>query len=326
MSVSLRGKSVLQVSATAVLVALAALGAVRTSAGIQGSGIKAFAAIGPITSAGSGSVVVGGVEYSTSGAQVDVDGAPGSQSQLHVGDVVSISGTDFGKGRGHDAAATSVAFNGNVRGTVSGVDVPASTLFVLGQTVHVTPATMFDPSIQATGLQGLHNGAALEVSGFADAAGNIVATRVATAGNSGLARVTGAVRDLNPRQMTFSINSLLVSYANATVTGVLSEGTQVAVQGPQPAGTNGTLSATRVDLDSTLQAEAGTDGRIEGVITDFASPNYFEVNGQPVRVDSQIHLNQHAPLGLDVSVKVTGVFDANGVLVAKKVQTQDKDD
>ncbi len=326
MSVSLRGKSVVRIAATALLVALAVVGTVRTTAGIQGSGIRVFAAIGPITVAGSGSVVVGGVEYSTAGAEVNVDGAPGTQSQLHVGDVVSISGTDFGKGRGHDMAATSVAFSGNVRGAVSGVDVPSSTFFMLGQTVRVTPTTAFDPSLQAGGLQGLQNASGLEVSGFADAAGNIVATRVGTTGNSGGARVTGAVRDLNPTQMTFSINSLIVSYANATVTGVLSEGTQVAVQGLQPAGTNGTLSATRVDLASTLQAEAGTDGRIEGLITDFASAHYFEVNGQPVMVDSHTHLNQHVPLGLDVSVKVTGVFDANGVLVAKKVQTRNEDD
>jgi hypothetical protein len=127
---------------------------------------------------------------------------------------------------------------------------------------------------------------------------------------------------LNPAQMTFSINSLMVSYADAVVTGTLSEGTLVIVQGPEPVGTTGTLSASRVDLVSALQAEVGTDGRIEGLITDFPSTNYFEVNGQPVTVDSRTHLNLHAPLGLDVSVKVDGVFDVNGVLVAKMVQTK----
>jgi hypothetical protein len=324
MSVSLRSKSVLHISATVLLVAVAALGAVRTTAGIQGSGIRMFAAVGPITAAGSGSVVVGGVEYSTAGAQVDVDGAPGMQSQLHVGDVVSIGGTDFGRGPRHDQTATSVAFSGNVRGAVSGVDVPSSTFFVLGQTVHVTPTTAFDPSLQSAGLQGLQNGAELEVSGFSDAAGNIVATRVGTAGGSAVARVTGAVRDLNPTQMTFSINSLIVSYADAVVTGTLSEGAQVAVQGLQPAGPNGTLSAARVDLVIALQAHAGAEGRIEGLITDFPSANYFEVNGQPVTVDSHTHLHLHAPLGLDVSVKVTGRFDSTGSLVAKQVQTQNE--
>ncbi len=326
MSVSLRRKNVLQLSATATLAALAALGTVHTTAGIQGSGIRVFAAVGAITATGSGNVVVGGVEYSTAGAQVDVDGAPGSQSQLHVGDVISISGTDFGKGRGHDSAATSVAFSSNVRGAVSGVDVPSSTFFMLGQTVHITSTTAFDPSIQPTGLQGVQNGVVLEVSGFADAAGNIVASRVGTTGNGAIARVTGAVHNLNPTQMTFSINSLIVRYADAVVTGTLSEDAQVTVQGPQPSGANATLSAARVDLASALHAQAGTEGRIEGLITDFPSANYFEVNGQPVTVDSRTHLNLHVPLGLDVSLKVTGTFDATGALVAKQVQTRNKDE
>jgi hypothetical protein len=323
MSVSLRGKSVLQVSAAAVLAALAALGTVRTTAGIQGSGIRTFAAIGPVTATGSGSVTVGDVEYSTAGAQVDVDGVPGSQSQLHVGDIVSIEGTDFGKGHGHDSAATSVTLSGNVRGAVSTVDAPSSTIFLLGQTVYVTPSTTFDPSLQWAGLQGLHAGSVLEVSGFADAAGNIVATRVGSADNGALARLTGTVRDLNPTQMTFDINSLVVSYANAVVTGALSEGAQIVVQGPQPTGTNA-MSAARVDLASALPVEAGTEGRIQGLVTDFGSAHSFEVNGQAVSVDSQTRLNLHVPLGLDVSVKVTGVFDATGVLAARKVQTMNK--
>ncbi len=76
----------------------------------------------------------------------------------------------------------------------------------------------------------------MEVSGFADAAGNIVATRVETTGDSAVARVTGL----------------------------------------------------------------------------------------PVVVDSQTHLNLHVPLGLDVAVKVTGVFDATGTLVARNAHSKVK--
>ena len=77
MAVSLRPRSVLQILATAVLLVVAALGAVRTTAGIQGSGVREFAAIGPITALGSGGVTVGGVDYSSSGARIDIDGHPG---------------------------------------------------------------------------------------------------------------------------------------------------------------------------------------------------------------------------------------------------------
>src|SRR5690242_5090924 len=59
-------------------------------AGIQGSG-RAAAVRGPI--AGFGSIFVNGVEYSTSGANVIVDNQPGSEGQLHAGQIVTIKGT-----------------------------------------------------------------------------------------------------------------------------------------------------------------------------------------------------------------------------------------
>ncbi len=321
MALPLRRKSVLQLSATAALVVLAALAAVRSTAGIQGSGLRAFAAIGPITALGSGTVTVGGVDYSTGGAQIDIDGHPGTQQQLQPGDVVSLQGTLLRGGRWQVAAANTLTFNGNVRGAVSGIDISSATFYVLGQTVHVNSSTQFAPGIQPAGLQGLQNGAVVEVSGFADSSGDIVATGVSSVGQSGVARVVGTIQNLNPQQQTFNIRSLVVSYAGAVVTGTLAEGTAVAVQGPQPAA-NGTLSARQVSVAPALQAQPGAAGRIEGLITDFASANYFEVDGQPVSVDAQTHLNLHMPLGLNVSVKVTGVFDGNGTLVARKVQSK----
>jgi hypothetical protein len=321
MAVSLRGRRVLQIFATAALLVVAALGAVRTTAGIQGSGVRVFAAIGPITAVGSGGVSVGGVDYSTSGAGVEIDGHPGKQDQLHTGDVVSLRGTLSQGGHLHKAAASSVTFSSNVRGAVSAVDVPSATFFVLGQTVHVTSDTQFDPSLQPAGLQGLQNGADVEVSGFADAAGDMVASRVSSVGDSGVARVVGTVQNLDPQQKTFNIQSLSVSYANAVVQGTLSDGTSVAVEGPQPAG-NDALGATQVNVATALQAQPGAQGRIEGLITDFASANYFEVDGQAVAVSAQTHLNLHVPLGLNVYVRVTGVFDANGTLEASKVQSK----
>ncbi len=73
MAVSLRRRSILHFSTGAVLVAQAALAAVRTTAGIQGSGFQLFAAIGPITAVGSGSISVGGIDYSTAAAWIDVN-------------------------------------------------------------------------------------------------------------------------------------------------------------------------------------------------------------------------------------------------------------
>jgi hypothetical protein len=73
-------------------------------AGIQGSGspvAAGYTSVGPIT--GFGSVIVDGVEYSTTGAQIRIDDEPAPESQLRVGQIVSINGSVNGwhHQRGH---------------------------------------------------------------------------------------------------------------------------------------------------------------------------------------------------------------------------------
>lgn len=322
MSMLLRRARVPQISATVAVLACAVLGAVQSTAGIQGSGFRTFAAIGPITAVGSGSVSVGGVEYSTGGASVDINGNPGDTTQLHPGDIVTIDGA-LSAGHGHKdgSAASFVTFSANVRGAVSAVDVPSAILFVLGQTVQVTADTKWDAGIQGSGLQGLQSGAMVEVSGFADAAGNLVATRVGAAAGSRGARVVGTVRNLNPSRHIFDINALVVSYGSAAVSGSLAEGASVVVEASRGA-MGSTLAADTVDLQTAVPAEPGAEGRVEGLITDLASPDYFEVEGQPVTVNARTHLNLPVPLGLNVGVKVTGVFDGYGTLIAHKVESE----
>jgi len=113
------------------------------------------------------------------------------------------------------------------------------------------------------GLAGLQNGTVVEVSAFANSAGELVASHIeAKAQNSGV-QVVGPLQALDAARQTFRIKSLVIDYHSAQVEGVLAEGTAV---------------------------------------------------------DSRTKLHLHRPLGLDVAVRVTGTFDANGVLVASKVK------
>src|SRR5215475_14542086 len=70
-------------------------------AGIQGSGFRSMAIVEPVTGVGVGTVSVGGVPYSDSGATLEADGQTGSPSQLKVGDVVTAYGH---LGNGNNAA------------------------------------------------------------------------------------------------------------------------------------------------------------------------------------------------------------------------------
>ncbi|MEA3181255.1 MAG: hypothetical protein QOI59_4778 [Gammaproteobacteria bacterium] len=306
---------------TAGLVTLAVLAATNSSAGIQGSGLRSLLAIGTVTETGNGHsniIVVGGIPYSTSRAAFKIDGHAGLPAQIHTGDVVSLIATD--PADGGTAAATQVAFEGSVQGKVSDIDAPSSTLFILGQTVHVTSQTVFGSNIQPGGLLGLQSGAVVEVSGFANSVGELVATLIEAKGQSNVARVAGSVQTLNQIQHTFYVNSLKIDYGNAHVDAVLTDGAPVTVQGVK-FGADGALIANLVRAAGVTPGQPDSLGRIQGLITSYSSGAYFEVNGQPVSVGAQTKLNLPVPIGVDVEVNVTGTFDTNGVLVADSVQT-----
>src|SRR3979411_1792526 len=102
--------------AAAVLL-LAAWGGPPRLAGIQGSG--SGGASGPIT--GFGSIFVNGVEYATSNAQIRIDDQPGAESQLLVGEVVTVTGSVNSDGK--TGTATQVTFSSDVAGPTTGVDI-----------------------------------------------------------------------------------------------------------------------------------------------------------------------------------------------------------
>jgi hypothetical protein len=314
-------RTVLPPLMTAGLVTLAVLAAMSSSAGIQGSGFRSLLAIGTVTEPGNGNsniIVVGGIPYSTSGALFQIDGHGGTPGQVHAGDVVSLIATD--PADGGTAAATQVTFNGGVQGKVSGIDVSSSTLFVLGQTVHVTSQTVFGSNIKPAGLLGLQSGDVVEVSGFANSGGELVATRIEAKGQSNVSRVVGSVQTLNQTRHTFYVNSLKIDYGNAQVDAVLTDSVPVTAQGVKFA-TDGALIANLVRASGAAHGQPASIGRIQGLITSYSSSAYFEVNGQPVSVGAQTKLSLPVPVGVDVEVNVTGTFDTNGVLVADSVQS-----
>jgi hypothetical protein len=313
---ALRFKRSLQLAGLLGMSIAAVLVSVRTPAGIQGSGFRSLAVIGTVTAVGDG-ITVGDVTYPTPGATFKIDGEPGSQAQLRNGDVVSLRGTT--SANADQSSVFEVTFNGNVQGAVSGIDVQSGSFLVLQQAVHVNPATIFGSGIEPASLAGLRNGAVVEVSAFANSAGELVASRIEAKAQNDGAQVVGALQALDAARQTFRINSLVIDYHGAEVEGVLAAGAAVVVRGAS-IGTDGALIAGVVEVLPTVNGEPGGVGRIEGLITRFPSSSYFEVDGQPVTVDSHTKLHLHRPLGLDVEVKVTGTFDANGVLVASKVK------
>jgi hypothetical protein len=275
---------------------------------------------------GFGSVIVNGVHWSDgsdgSSVKITLDDADGDARDLRVGMVVQVEGDDNGNGTGR---AHTIRFENLVRGPVEIVDVPGNTLLVLGQTVKVSGATVFDDSTgTVTGLTGIAIGDIVAVSGWFDnldptQPNNIVARRIEkkNAPFTGELKVEGFVKSIDATAKTFKINNLVVDFSAAQfpngAAAALANRLFVDVRThalPTPLG--GTLVAEIVKVKDAKPAPAdGAQVEVEGIITDLDPvAKTFKVGGIPVdatAIDISALVN-----GLKVEVK--GTF-TNGVLV-----------
>ncbi len=286
--------------------------------GISGNGI----AIGPVTTFGS--IVVNGVRYETGAANFTInDVAGGTQTDLKVGDVVEVIGTINSDGT--TGTANSVVFDDSVKGPVESIDLVAGQLIVLGQTVFVSPDTSFDDGFSPASLDGVSVAQIIEVSGQFDANGNIVATRIEPKPVGTQFEVHGSVTALDRVNMTFNLSNLVVDFSAATLdnfpTGQISDGDFVEAKGTM-LGTAGELLATKVELETILPgANDGDHLEIEGFITRFVSAQDFDVAGVTVVTNGNTAFDggTATDLGLNIKVEAEGSIDANGVLVATRI-------
>lgn len=276
---------------------------------------------GPISTFGS--VVVNGVRYNTDAAVFTVNGQAGSQDDLRVGQIITVSGTV--DDNGVDGTANEVNFDDNVKGPIQSIDIATSQMVVLGQTVLISPETSFDDSISPASIDGLNVDDIVEVSGLVDSSGRITATRIELKPAGTEFEVLGTVSNVDTANLLFNITGLVVNYSGATLDnfagGQISNGDFVEAKGLSLNG-NGELAATKVELKNGLpNIGDGVHVEIQGFITRFASAQDFDVAGLPVTTTASTSYEGGVAgdLGLNIKVEVEGEIDANGVLVARKV-------
>ncbi len=97
----------------------------------------------------------------------------------------------------------------------------------------------------------------------------------------------------------------------------------VNVQGSSISADGAILATSQSRCLAGLGAAANDKGQIEGLITQFTSASDFVVDGQRVTAGSTTELVlRGTTLALNVPVKVRGTFDANGVLVAARIEVK----
>ncbi len=302
---------------TAVALACLFVASGDGTAGIQGSGFRSAVVRGPISRFGS--IFVNGTEYDVSAANIQLDGAAGSQSQLRVGQVVTVK-ADI-NAAGTAGVATNVSFSSDVLGPVAQVDLAGGSLVILGQRIRLIGDTLLDPQLPLGGILGLVPGIKLQVSGAPNAAGDIVASRIdLVLGGSSTARIQGAVQALNTSAHTFRVNAQTVAYGAITPVGTLANGSTVAVEGTVPPG-QAALQASSVAVVSGIGGVADEGGDIQGLITAFNSASDFAVGAQRIATDADTHVELNGQvLGPNLAVEVWGFFNADGVLVAREIE------
>ena len=199
--------------------ALAGLAATLLAIGCGGGGGGASDAGGSAFTVGTingfGSIIVDGVRFDDSRAQVvDDDDQAHDRSELKLGMTVEVlSDRVQVASAGASAHASHIRFGAEIVGPVEALDAAAKQLTVIGQIVDVTDTTVFEDDLTG-GLAALVVGDIVEVHAqFNSANGHYVAKRIEKKAQVNFFRLRGVVSNLDTTAKTFHIGGATLSYA-----------------------------------------------------------------------------------------------------------------
>jgi hypothetical protein len=281
--------------------------------GIGGTGITQ----GRVT--GFGSVFVNGIEFDTDNASFTVNNLSATQNDLAIGMVVRISGSsDSVTATG---SADSISYDSLIEGLVNRNDVTQSnTLTVMQQSITVDGDTVYDNPIDATLLADLPVNSEVEVSGFTDGSGSILATRIevkSLAWAGGELEISGVISELSGT--TFQIGNLLIDASS--IETIPPEGAFVEVKGSRFSG--GMFIAQSIEIEdegSSVVADDGEEVEIEGQITQSLDTNdRFTLNGQVVDASATSFSGATSQLTVGRVAEVEGVMNGD-ILLAEEIE------
>ncbi len=295
-------------------------------AGIDGSGSPVAADnVSTGTIDGFGSVIVNGVRYDTSLADITVSGENATEDNLGVGAYVTVVGSI--NHNGISGFASTLNFQPNVVGNITAINANQNNFIVLGQTVFVNNDTTFGEglSLSGGGIDALTIGQRVRVSGPANSSGAIIASLIDVVSGTGL-EVSGEITNLNLTLSTFTIASLTIGYAQAQLENIalstVQDGLEVIVAGSEISG--GVLIADTISLEEDYfdLIDGLSEIEIEGLITEFESAEQFELGNTVIVTSNETEVSGGSlgSLSVDVYIEVQGTFDNSNRLVADEIE------
>jgi hypothetical protein len=274
-----------------------------------------------------GSVILNGVRFDDSTTAV-TDDRGRNAAALANGMVVKLRGRSDDNGNG---VAERLDVENELRAAITAIDAAASpqSFVAAGITVLVDSQTVYS---NVANFAALTVGARVEVHGLRDTAGRLRATRVElVAAGQGADELRGTVSAVNTGADTFLLNgSITVNYAGATFSPAstsetsLTTGVLVEVRGSLA---GAVFTATQIDFenleDDNLRGRENEKQETEGFVSGFtAHPGTFQVDGRSVTTTATTRFvsGSAADLANDVKVEAEGTVNAQGVLVASKLE------
>jgi Domain of unknown function (DUF5666) len=281
-------------------------------------------AYGPIT--GFGSIIVGGVRYDESSADIEADdGAALSRTALRLGMQAEVMASQITSSAtsAPSAVATSVRLRSEIVGPVEAIDAAAGELTVLGQRVAIVASTVFDDAL-ASGLAALSVGDTVEVFASLDRASNrYVATRVERRAAGGAFKLRGVVGSLSLTARTLTIGTAVIDWSGVAPTDpatALAPGAALRLALSNVPAAGRVWRATALNGNTAMLPDRDRV-EIEGRVSSFTSAARFEVDGLVVDAGAATFPNGSAGLVLGAKVEVKGSA-RGGVLVAESVEVK----
>lgn len=280
--------------------------------GISGTGV--VAARGTIT--GFGSVFVNGTEYFTDAAtRININGQTASESALRIGMQVDLLATQ----NVNQSTATSINYQGNLRGPVSRIDPGNQVLSVVSQPVDLRQA-----AFEGFGrLADLQLGDVVEISGYLNSQGQWIATYIKTEEGTDRFKIEGHIQQHDAAAGTFYIGGQQIDYRQAGMdANLIVEGELVSVKGALCA--DAVLVAEDIEVeDHGLPAAEGDRVELEGLIAQLVSGEQFRVGSWLVDASGADYKNGSLDdIRTDRKVEIEGRI-LNGILVADQIEIED---
>jgi len=286
-----------------------------TSENYDGEGVST----GEVTRKDANTITVNGIKFNISQASINLDGQTGSQDQIKLGQIVTITADYNSDGT---ATASLLTYDDSLQGPVDSVNVQGKSLVVLGQTILVDSETLFD----GVTLETIEVGQILEVSGLSNAQGQWQASYIGMS-DQGITEfdTMGVVSDLDAAAMTFKVNGLAVDYSQVRELNEVQQwlandafinlyGTMTQANDASPV-----LLAAEIENEETMMGDDGDLREIEGLITSAFSDGKFEVSGVTVIINEQTEFDfgDASLLVVDALVEVEGKVNSDGSITAE---------